>query len=150
LLASLPENARILFGDINSSLAAFKEQDHARIGMISVDVDYYWSARECLDVLLFEARRYLPLVYAYFDDVHAIDHNEFCGELLAIKEFNEDPSHPARRLAPANFLRESRIFKRAIWHKQIYLAHIFDHEFRTVEYIGLRRKGVAVLTNPYI
>jgi hypothetical protein len=101
-------------------------------------------------VLLLEAHKYLPMVYMYFDDVQDIDDNEFCGELLAIKEFNSDPSHSNRRLAPANFLSQLRIFKRAIWHKQIYLAHVFDHEWRSLAYIEGNRKGVSVLTNPYI
>lgn len=150
LLTRLPPNARIIFGDIRTSLATFRDELRAPIGVICIDVDYYWSTKEALDVLLFDAHQYLPMVYMYFDDVQDIDDNEFCGELCAIKEFNGDPSHPMRRLAPANFLTELRIFKRAIWHKQIYLAHVFDHERRSVAYIQANRKDVRVLTNPYI
>jgi hypothetical protein len=150
LHAKLPSNARIIYGDIKKTLADFNAQVKAPIGVVCVDVDYYWSARESLDVLLFEPHQYLPRVYMYFDDVQDIDDNKFCGELCAIEEFNADPSHPLRRLAPANFLSELRIFKRAIWHKQIYLAHVFDHEFRSPQYIQRHRKGVSVLTNPYI
>jgi hypothetical protein len=150
LLASLPANARIIFGDIKSALAQFNAQLTAPIGVVCIDVDYYWSTKESLDVLLFEPHKYLPMVYMYFDDVQDIDDNEFCGELCAIKEFNADPTHPMRRLAPANFLTELRIFKRAIWHKQIYLAHVFDHERRSIAFIEASRKDVRVLTNPYI
>src|SRR5262249_19613204 len=124
LLARLPANATILFGDIEQTLAQFKEQMRAPIGAVSVDVDYYWSTKACLDVLLFDSSRYLPMVYMYFDDITELLHNEFCGELGAIREFNLDSTHPYRRLAPATFLRDLRLFKRAIWHKQIYLAHV--------------------------
>jgi hypothetical protein len=150
LLAKLPHNARIIYGDIKKGLAEFSRQIAAPIGVICVDVDYYWSARESLDVLLLEAQHYLPRVYMYFDDVQDIDDNKFCGELCAIEEFNADPLHPLRRIAPANFLSELRIFKRAIWHKQIYLAHIFDHKHRSIEYIQRHRKNVSVLSNPYL
>lgn len=150
LLERLPSNARIIFGDIKQSLATFSEQVRAPIGVICIDVDYYWSAKESLEVMLFEAHKYLPMVYMYFDDVQDIDDNEFCGELSAIKEFNADPARLQRRIASANFLNELRIFKRAIWHKQIYLGHIFDHEFRSVDYIARHRKNVNVLTNPYV
>jgi hypothetical protein len=56
--------------------------------------------------------------------------------------------HPLRRLAPANFLNGLRIFKRAIWHKQIYVAHVFDHAFRSIPYIQQQKNAVRVLTNP--
>jgi hypothetical protein len=150
LLARLPPNARIIFGDLREGLRAFGEQLRAPIGMVSIDVDYYWSTVEALDVLRFEPNKYLPMVYTYFDDVQDIDDNEFCGELLAIREFNAETTRPHRRLALANFLTELRIFKRAVWHRQIYLAHIFDHEFRSLEYVRKRRTEVAVLTNPYV
>jgi hypothetical protein len=145
----LPPNARIIFGDIAETLKAFGETNTVPIGFVSIDVDYYWSTKEALDVLLFAPDRYLSMVYLYFDDVQDIDDNEFCGELLAIDEFNADPAHPLRRLARANFLNELRLFKRAIWHKQIYLCHVFDHERRSIAYLGSRGKGAQVLSNPY-
>jgi hypothetical protein len=150
LLAKLPANARILFGDVTQTLKEFKARLAAPIGMIAVDVDYYWSTKACLDILLYDAASYLPTVFTYFDDIWDLQMNEFCGELLAIKEFNQDPTHQHRRLAPANFLRERRIFKRPMWPRQVYLAHIFDHEFRSIPYIQSRRKGVFVLTNPHL
>ena len=146
----MPKNARIIFGDIKQSLAEFARQIEAPIGFIAIDVDYYWSTKEALDVLLLAAEHYLPMVFMYFDDVQDIDDNAYCGELLAINEFNADESHPMRRLGRANFLNELRIFKRAIWHKQIYLAHTFDHPFRSVAHIEAQRTETRVLTNPYI
>jgi hypothetical protein len=149
LVASLPANARIIFGSIKDSLATCAREIDSPIGFIAIDVDYYWSTKESLDVLLFDAHKYLPMVFMYFDDVQDIEDNAYCGELLAINEFNADP-HPMRRLGRANFLSELRLFKRAIWHKQIYIAHVFDHPFRSVGYIAAQRNEARVLTNPYI
>ena len=150
LLGKLPPNANIIFGDIKNSLKSFSNQLSSPIGVICIDVDYYWSTKESLDVFLMGSDKYLPMVYTYFDDVQDIDDNEFCGELCAVKEFNADPSHPMRRLARANFLNELRIFKRAIWHKQIFLGHIFDNESRSIAYIEANREGIRVLDNPYV
>ena len=150
LVASLPKNARIIFGGIKQSLERFAAELEAPIGFIAIDVDYYWSTKESLDVLLFRAESYLPMVFMYFDDVQDIEDNAYCGELLAIHEFNADAAHPLRRLGRANFLNELRLFKRAIWHKQIYIAHVFDHPFRSVAHIEAQRNEARVLTNPYI
>jgi hypothetical protein len=149
LVASLPANARIIFGSIKEALATFAREIEAPIGFIAIDVDYYWSTKESLEVLLLDAEKYLPMVFTYFDDVQDIEDNAYCGELLAINEFNSDP-HPMRRLGRANFLNELRLFKRAIWHKQIYIAHVFDHPSRSVAYIEAQRNEARVLTNPYI
>jgi hypothetical protein len=150
LLESLPANARLLFGEIDESVEKFRKEISCPIGFISVDVDYYWSAKQCLDVLKFGPEHYLPAVLVYADDVQDIDDNEFCGELLAIKEFNQSDETPYRKLAVANLLGEHRIFKHAIWHRQIYLAHIFDHEKRSIDYIRANRTASVVLSNPYL
>jgi hypothetical protein len=150
LLASLPPNAEIIFGDIQTALQTYNDKVTAPIGFVAIDVDYYWSTKESLDIFLLARDKYLPMVYTYFDDVQDIDDNVFCGELLAISEFNADATHPMRRCAPANFLNELRLFKRAIWHKQIYITHVFDHPVRSVDYINRQRNPVRVLTNPYV
>jgi hypothetical protein len=49
-----------------------------------------------------------------------------------------------------NFLPKFRIFKNALWHGQIYYAHIFDHEFRTPAYNKAKRPEIVVLNNPYL
>ena len=85
----------------------------------------------------------------YFDDVYALDHNVFCGELLAIEDFNK--SNELRKITVMNFLSKWRIFKNAIWHGQVYYAHVFDHEFRSLEYVKAKRAGqVFALSNPFL
>ncbi|MEO8174667.1 MAG: hypothetical protein ABI581_16345 [Sediminibacterium sp.] len=148
LLKSLPDNARILFGELTPSIEQFKNEIKYPIGFVSVDVDYYWSAQECMEIFVFPPEHYLPIVYTYFDDVQDIDDNEFCGELLAIKEFNKVTEY--RKVASANCLANLRIFKQPVWLNQIYLTHIFDHEFRSIEFIKANKKGLVVLGNPHL
>jgi hypothetical protein len=50
LQASLPSNARLILGDLASTVPAFLSDRpaDAPIGFVSLDVDYYWSAVEAL------------------------------------------------------------------------------------------------------
>jgi hypothetical protein len=148
LLASLPPNAKIYYGPIEQTLKQAESEISSPIGFISVDVDYYWSSKQSLDVLKWKPERYLPAVPMYFDDIYNLDHNVYCGELLSIEEFNKE--NDLRKIAVMNFLSKWRIFKNAIWHGQLYYAHIFDHEFRSLEYISSRRSERRVLTNPFL
>ncbi len=148
LLQALPGNARLLLGDIGASIELLRTEVIHPIGFISIDVDYYWSTRECLRVLTFDPRYYLSSVLLYADDVQDVDDNEYCGELLAIKEFNASTETPYRKIAPANLLSRHRIFKHAIWHHQIFMAHVFDHPRRSIENVRAARTHITVLTNP--
>ena len=148
LLKALPPNAKIYYGPIDQTLKQAEAELTSTIGFISIDVDYFFSTEQSLDILTWKPERYLPAMPMYFDDVAYLDHNKFCGELAAIESFNE--KHALRKIAPINFLPKYRIFKNALWHAQIYYAHIFDHEFRTVAYNTAKRPDIAVLTNPYL
>jgi hypothetical protein len=148
LLKSLPGNAQIVFGDIKQSVLNFRAKIKHPIGFVSVDVDYYWSTKECLEIFNSAPENYLPRVYTYFDDVQDIDDNEFCGELLAIKEFNQCAG--SRKITAANCLPNLRIFKTPVWLRQIYLTHIFDHQRRSIDFIQANRREVGILTNPYL
>ena len=52
-------------------------------------------------------------------------YNEFTGELLAIKEFNE--THNDVKLAPVQGLRFFGQKLPQLWHEQIFVAHLFKH-----------------------
>jgi hypothetical protein len=79
----------------------------------------------------------------YFDDVEYDRHNPFCGELAAIEEFNLGQAN--RKITKFNFLRQRRVFQRATWIDHMYIAHVFDHAFRTPQ-----RRQRAVLDNPFL
>lgn len=137
----LPENATIVIGEVADTIRPFLE-GCATIGFISVDLDYYHSTLEALQLLDAPPDKYLPWVVMYFDDVEYDRHNPFCGELAAIEEFNN--GHSTRKIAKFNLLRQRRIFQRATWIEHMYIAHVFDHAFRSRE-----RKQKRVLDNPF-
>ncbi len=131
LRAALPSFAQLVLGDIAETGPAFlKQYDHA-IGFVAVDVDYHSSATECLAMLNGPAEKYLPTVPVFFDDVLLDNHNPWCGELLAIEEFNRRGDF--RKIAPFTALATKRILKSASWIPQMYALHVLDHAARSVE-----------------
>jgi hypothetical protein len=143
LIASLPENAQLILGDIHETVRRFTPP--SPVGFVSVDVDYYYSAVDALNLLEGDPENYLPWIIIYLDDVDHDGHNQHSGEMLAIQEFTE--RHPLRPITPYNSLRPRRLFQRALWIDHMYMAHIFDHQIRTR---AIEREGKAVLDNPYL
>lgn len=143
LLRKLPQNARIEFGDLEHTIGGFWGTVRAPIGFISVDLDYHSSTVNALTVFDGPPELYLPTVIMYFDDVKRELHNPFCGELLAIDEFNR--SHESRKITKLNFLEKRRIFRNALWIEQMYHCHIFDHVSRQN---ALAAKRGMILTRP--
>ncbi len=143
LQSLLPENARLILGSIRDTVAAFMPS--APIGFVSIDVDYYFSTVDALQVLCGPPDHYLPWVILYLDDLEFDGHNEYCGELLAAKEFAQ--KHPLRPITRYNLLRQKRIFQRALWIDHMYMAHVLDHPARSQ---AIAKQGGGVLTNPYL
>jgi len=143
----LPANARLIIGEIAQTVPDFLEQVSAEapIGFISIDVDYYTSTKDTLGVLEGTPVQYLPKTVIYLDDVELESHNSWCGELLAVNEFNDE--HELRKIERHAFLRSRRIFRNAPWIDHIFTLHILDHPTRST-LIGGRPK--AVITNPYL
>lgn len=143
----LPEKTRLIIGDIASSLPEYKKQldEDSRIAFVSIDVDYYSSTKDCLSIFTGLQSNYLPKVVVYLDDVNNIDHNQYCGELLAISEFNSKDS--PRKICKMTQLRNWRIFKNALWLDQMYFSHILDSDYRRSEF--QRKREITKLFNPY-
>jgi hypothetical protein len=139
--------ATIIYGPIKEKIAEFIStiSEKAPIGFIAIDVDYYSSTKDVLELFKAKARSFLPLTYVYMDDIFMPHHNEKCGELLAVSEFNADQS--LRQLSYHRFFENQRIFKNANWVKQLYYFHVLDHPYRS----ELKRdRNAYVLDNPYL
>lgn len=130
LRAALPSNARLIMGDVAETVAAFLQglSPGAPLGFVSLDVDYYSSASQALRVFEGPASAYLPWTCLYADDVVYPSNNRWCGELLAIDEFNE--GHAARKIDRWHFLPAFRLIKNARWLHQVYFVHVLDHARR--------------------
>lgn len=143
----LPENVELIIGDLKDTVPAFKKQLSAAspIGFVSIDLDYYSSTKEALKLFLGDAQNYLPETLIYLDDIHEDSHNSFCGELLAIQEFNAE--NKMRKIDTYTFLRSKRIFKNAPWIDHMRVLHVLDHPLRQ----NLKsRQEIVTLSNPYL
>jgi len=142
--------ARLVLGPLEQTIAPFVSTltSEAPLGFVSLDVDYYTSARAGLELLAGRPEAYFPYLPVYVDDMHLPSHNARAGELLAIDEFNRD--HPMRLLEPARFLSRRRVFKQAVWLEHMFAFHVLDHPERAVpKSPGLARDpGNPYLGNP--
>lgn len=145
----LPANARLVIGDIRTTLRTFLQESTSQspIAFVSIDVDYYSSTRDALEVFDGESSLYLPRVHIYLDDLEDMAHNSWCGELLAVHEFNAQ--HDMRKIERHMFLRGYRIFKNARWIDHMFQLHVLDHRVRNE---GTARQGgdPVVCPNPYL
>lgn len=123
------KSARLVLGDVAETTLEFTARENPPpIGFISFDLDYYSSTAAALKVFEADHRYLLPRVSCYFDDIVGdVDwaYNEFTGELLAIKEFND--THDHIKIARVNGLRYFKKWIPKAWHEQIFVAHLFEH-----------------------
>jgi hypothetical protein len=140
----LPPEVKILYGPIAETARGFAGTVDAPIGFVSFDLAYYSSTVDALQVLNGPATHYLPTVACYIGAILIDTANPDVGELLAIREFNEQSA--LRKLHPHTSLREKRVLKNARWHKQIYTCHVHDHPIRAG--VTGPDRGVRFLEDP--
>lgn len=133
LRRGLPSNARLFIGDVAGTMPAFvaRLRPEAPVGYVVIDVDYYSSAKAALEVMKGPAECYLPLTLVYFDDIGSVTlpwANDWCGERLAIREFNDE--NTMRKLEHDRFMKYGRIYKDSDWLDRIYNLHVLDHPER--------------------
>jgi hypothetical protein len=120
-------SAELVLGDVRETVATWSADEHAPIGFVAFDLDYYSSTVEAFQVLEGDANRMLPRVPCYFDDLFGYGFTEYTGELEAIAEFNR--SHDQRKIGKIHGLRfelPPDEFQEQ-WHEKLYVVHLFDH-----------------------
>jgi len=143
----LDNNTQLVLGPISNSIVKFLALNfsHAPIGFISIDVDYYSSTVDALNLFKHSATNFLPRVVIYLDDLEDLSHNSYCGEQAAVHEFTSQ--NPLRPIEKHPFLRGYRLFKNARWIDHIYQCHVLDHAIRN----DLKsNRDKTILTNPYL
>jgi len=127
----LRPDTRLVIGELAQTIGPFLDElsPDEPIGFVSLDVDYYHSAAAALEALTGDPRKYLPIAMMYIDDIELDAHNSFCGELLAIREFNASES--LRKIEHHCFLQNQRVFQRANWIKHMFQLHVLDHPVRS-------------------
>jgi hypothetical protein len=126
-LRSRLERAQLVLGDVGDTVTEWARTDHAPIGFVAFDLDYYTSTVEAFKVLEGPPERMLPRVPCYFDDLFGFAWTEFTGVHAALSEFNE--GHTQRKIGKIHGLRfelPPEEFQQQ-WHEKMYVIHLFDH-----------------------
>lgn len=127
LKASL-KHATLILGDVANTVPSFLgTPDLPPIGFVAFDLDYYSSTKTAFQIFEGPSQSRLPRTYCYFDDImwpEIACHNEYLGELCAIREFNTE--HPHKKLSAIHMLSQMMPYS-SDWNKQIYVLHDFKH-----------------------
>jgi len=125
LLRSRLHFAELVLGDVKDTVTDWisSRGTTSPIGFISFDLDLWSSTVSALNIFRDDPSLCLPRVWCYFDDV--VGTIEDIGELLAIREFNEESSD--RKLRKPYMLRANIPFQPS-WADQMFQAHFFKHE----------------------
>jgi hypothetical protein len=125
-------SAKLIIGDVSKTVDPFlASKDLPPIGFVSFDLDYYSSTAAALKIFDGDSATRLPRVCCYFDDIiwpEEACHNDYIGEYLAIREFNEN--HATQKLCKLNNLGWMMPYKDA-WQEQIYVLSDFSHPLYT-------------------
>jgi hypothetical protein len=124
------DRAELIFGDIKDTVNGFVASldESAPLGFVSIDVDIYSGAKSAFRALLGRPELYTPAISIYCDDVSFFFANRWCGELLAIEEFNQENS--MRKIDQDRSLPGVRPSSNDAWYKAMFVGHILDHEIR--------------------
>jgi hypothetical protein len=127
-LRSKLKTAKLVLGQVGETIPAFvRAGGFPPIGFIVFDLDYYSSTKRAFALLEGSPETRLPRTYCYFDDIMwpvTACHNEWVGELCAIREFNLE--HETQKLAPIHMLQYT-LPHAAPWQEQMYVMHDFTH-----------------------
>ena len=149
LKLKLDNNVELIIGDLDKTIKNFSQNVlNFPIGFISLDVDYYSSSVQALNLLdSINSNQLLPCTYLYVDDIEEDTHNSICGELGAIASFNKNNCKNIFIEKNSN-IRWNRVFKNAKWIDKIFYIHNFNHEERSS--ILLNNNKITILDNPYL
>jgi len=132
LKASL-KHATLVIGDVAKTVPSFLEDKSIPpLGFVSFDLDYYSSTKVAFQLFEGPPESHLPRVYCYFDDIiwpENACHNEFIGELCAIREFNAE--HETLKVCAIHLFSQTKPHP-APWDGQMYVMHDFKHPLYSV------------------
>lgn len=121
------KSAKLILGDVADTVDDFIRNTPEPVGFISFDLDYYSSTVAAFRIFEGSPSTRLPRVLCYFDDIlwpERAYYNDFTGEYLAIREFNDHHLH--QKIAKIPHLHRMRRYP-ADWNEQLYVFHDFEH-----------------------
>jgi hypothetical protein len=127
-LRSRLRDAELILGNVTDTIPTLlAKKNLPPIGFVAFDLDYHSSTKNAFQIFAGAEQTRLPRVYCYFDDVIEPEracHNEYTGELCAIREFNDE--HEWQKIAKSANLCWLR-WHPAKWNEQMYIFHDFRH-----------------------
>jgi hypothetical protein len=120
--------AELVLGPVEDTVSEFLRAEHAPIGFVSFDLDYYSSTMQAFGVLGAGSEHLLPRVLCNFQGILWHPWTEFNGARAAINDFNA--AHEWRKISPIYGLKYSlpRSEFRRPWTEMMFVTEIFDHE----------------------
>jgi hypothetical protein len=119
--AVMPAGVQLIVGDVKDTIQEFIKHYQGCIGFVSIDLDLYSSTKAAWPLFEMPAHRYLPAMPVYVDDINvSITYNPWCGEALALTEFNQ--CHRMRKFEEKN--KDWKI-------QNFHVFHVLDHDFRS-------------------
>jgi hypothetical protein len=142
LTRRLHPRTKLILGDVSKTVVTFVgEASYPRIGFVSIDLDLYSSSKGALQVLALPGRRMLRRVPLYFDDIDSSVHHDWAGELLAIREFNNN--NASVKIDRWRGIEYERPFGEHGWLKRMYMAHDLAALSSTASSRGTRQLPLA-------
>ena len=140
LEADLPDFASLVIADVADALPGVISSIpfDAPLGFAIHDMDVYSSTAATLPLYAMDIRKLLPVSIAFFDDtigspgrMGSLFRNEWSGQLLAIKEFNE--SSDIRKIDIIRSFKHRRPLHHELWLDKVYGVHALDHPARNAD-----------------
>ena len=116
-LRSRLSGAELVLGLVSNTVPEYLESHdpESPIGFVSFDLDLWSSTVDAFNIFRSTSEHCLPRTWCYFDDI---------GELLAIREFNEE-AHGRKIRHP--YMLRANVPLQPMWSEQMFQTHFFDH-----------------------
>jgi hypothetical protein len=129
LRSQLPPFCTLEIGDVAETAPRYLQNASLTsrpIGFFALDVDLYTSSVDALKLLEGHPETLLPAVGVWVDDSYVnVMQNSFCGEALAIAEYNH-----RNHLRKIDMKKVRPNHSSMLWHYCFAFAHVFDHPVR--------------------
>ena len=117
----LSERTTLILGNVKETVKTFFENyNPPTIGFVSFDLDLYSSTKYALGIFNADMK-ILWNTPLYFDDIGYIFNHKFAGELLSIREFNEENQNI--KIDRWYGVEVGRPFPERYIYKKLYVAH---------------------------
>jgi hypothetical protein len=128
LRASL-SRAKLVLGPVEKTIGSFMASAAARqlppIGFVSIDLDVFAGTLAALHGIASDAKRLLPRVAMYFDDLNGYPYTSEDSEWAAISAFNKNSESKIGQVRLSHQLGGTARIQ--AWPHQFFMLNVFDH-----------------------